>query len=360
MNLRRVGATMVLCATVLAACGDDPGGQLSPTSTSEPVTTSTTASGPATQDCTSRRQGFRVEFPAGWHTNDPIEAPRCTYFHPEPFVVPQATDDFGIAIGLKVEDRPYDEAVPPPGSSVTDNELSREETLLSGRRALRREVEATGEGLFPPGHRSVTWYLELGERTLVAATGDGPEPGSLSSNTEVLARMVGSVQALPGDEVATCSAADLDPAPEPQPQLPEPVAAQRADIVEAAVACDYEALAALALAGDEQFTFTFGGGDDPAEHWRSAEERGEEVLRFLVGLLDAPFGVVEPQELDREYVWPRAFAYGTWDDVPEEDRSVLEPFYIGRFGDFELFGGYLGYRIGITETGDWLYFVAGD
>lgn len=28
--------------------------------------------------------------------------------------------------------------------------------------------------------------------------------------------------------------------------------------------------------------------------------------------------------------------------------------------DFEAFGGYSGYRVGISEAGEWMYFVAGD
>lgn len=61
------------------------------------------------------------------------------------------------------------------------------------------------------------------------------------------------------------------------------------------------------------------------------------------------------------YVWPSAFAYDSWDEVPEVDREALRPLY----GDddlesFDRFGGYIGHRVVIREDGTWTAFVAGD
>lgn len=88
--------------------------------------------------------------------------------------------------------------------------------------------------------------------------------------------------------------------------------------------------------------------------WRSCG------LRYLVELLDRPHAVVEDAE-GRQFVWPSAFAYDDWAAVPDEDLEALRPLYgDDDFATFQEFGGYIGYRIGITEAGDWLFFIVGD
>lgn len=66
-------------------------------------------------------------------------------------------------------------------------------------------------------------------------------------------------------------------------------------------------------------------------------------------------------EAGTQYVWPSAYAYERWDDVPSAEREDLGRLY----GDedllrFDQFGSYLGERVGITEGGDWTFFVGGD
>lgn len=131
-------------------------------------------------------------------------------------------------------------------------------------------------------------------------------------------------------ERAACSASGLSAELEAQAGLPETVGETRRAIAKAAVACDYARLAELALASD--FTYSFGDGGDPAMFWRDLEEAGEEPLRFLVELLSLPFGIEEAEA--RIYQWPS------------------DPVAVG--------GRHGGYRIGIAEAGDWLFFVAGD
>lgn len=60
------------------------------------------------------------------------------------------------------------------------------------------------------------------------------------------------------------------------------------------------------------------------------------------------------------YVWPYFFAYAL-DQL--DDRQMVELFRIVTFGDFQDmqdFGGYIFYRVGISPTGRWHFFVAGD
>jgi len=137
----------------------------------------------------------------------------------------------------------------------------------------------------------------------------------------------------------------------PQPGLPAPVAAARQGIATAALDCDWDRLAEYAV---PDFTSSFGGGGF------------EEMLRsgpveLLVPLLNTPYGIVDSGE-GRIFVWPSAFVYKTWDEVPEEDLRALDPIYKEDLYETMIPGSesYLGWRIGITERGEWLYFVAGD
>jgi hypothetical protein len=155
----------------------------------------------------------------------------------------------------------------------------------------------------------------------------------------------------------TCSAAGLDATVDPQ-DLPGPVAATRQAIVEAATDCDYDRL--VELGGD--LRYSFGGGNDPAGFWREIESAGPEPLPLeaMVELLALPFGTVEAGDITY-YVWPRAFAYDSWDTVPEEDRRALTGLYdVSDQEGFAQFGAYIGYRVGITSDGTWAYFVDGD
>lgn len=162
---------------------------------------------------------------------------------------------------------------------------------------------------------------------------------------------------------AACSASELDADLVEQPALPEAVVRTRQRIAEAAVACDYGSLGSLAEEGDEPFTHSFGDAGDPASFWERQEserDRERRPLHDLVAILDLPHGMTEHHGVVR-YVWPSAFAYDTWDEVPEADREALRPLY----GDddlesFDRFGGYIGHRVVIREDGTWTAFVAGD
>lgn len=160
-----------------------------------------------------------------------------------------------------------------------------------------------------------------------------------------------------GTPSAQCSAEQAAGADSSQPALPEAVARTRQRILAAARACDYDELAQVAPAGDG-FTFSFGDGSDPGRFWREQEQQGEQPMRYLVGLLNLPHSYVEEHD---HYIWPEAFGYDSWQDVPEQAREDLRELYTEReLAGFESFGSYVGYRIGIASDGRWEFFVAGD
>lgn len=160
-----------------------------------------------------------------------------------------------------------------------------------------------------------------------------------------------------------CSATGLT-VPGDQEGLPEPVAQTRRAIAEAAVSCHIDALGRLAGVGPngrdgpELVTSFGGGGFMNIVEW---EDDGEGPLALIVKLLDTPYAVQDYEELPTHYYWPSAFVYDSWEEILPADLEALRTIYT----DEELdqiagFGSYAGWRIGITEDGEWRFFVAGD
>lgn len=171
--------------------------------------------------------------------------------------------------------------------------------------------------------------------------GDGTPSTSIDTTTTVAAIET------------TCSASGTA-MPSIASGLPEPVAATSAAIAAAASSCDLEALQRLATDG---FTTSFGGGG--VENLTRWEERGEGRLGTLLQLLDMSFGTIEG-ETDI-YVWPAAAIYDSWEAIPDEVLAELSVMYTQEELDqLERFGSYAGWRTGIDEDGNWMYFIAGD
>lgn len=369
---RIAGLAAVLAAALMlaAGCTGDEDGEpdTTPTSPTQTPQSPTPDGEPTTPDgedeetawarCTNPEHGFSVPYPPEWVTNEePIDsiAP-CSLFDPDPGKLRTEGMDIpaDISVRLSVEGAPFEEAT---GGEFGAEVLDRQETTINGRAAVRRELRSTGEALYPEGWRYTVWAIDLDGLTFLGQTFEVAEP-DYARTQEVLDEMVASVS-IDEEALASCSAEDLDTELTEQPELPEAVAATRTAIAEAAVRCDYEALAELT---GEEFTFSFGVNEDPAGHWRRREvggQDGQEPLRYLVELLDRPFAVIDAKETF--YTWPSAFAYDHWEEVPEAEREALKPLYDEEsFENFAEFGGYIGYRIGITDDGTWRYFVAGD
>ncbi|MEM7287261.1 MAG: hypothetical protein AAF480_12985 [Actinomycetota bacterium] len=164
----------------------------------------------------------------------------------------------------------------------------------------------------------------------------------------------------PDPGAGSCSAETLE-APTPDPDLPEAVEATRQAIAGAAIACDWAALDALI--DPSLFSFSFGADSDAVTFWQEVEgDFGGEPMRFLVEtlklnwILDDQTGATPVNW----YIWPDAFPM-IWEDVTPEMREALRPLYDDQdFEGFANIGGFAGYRLAITDTGNWLYFIAGD
>jgi hypothetical protein len=156
----------------------------------------------------------------------------------------------------------------------------------------------------------------------------------------------------------TCSAAGLEWDESPPPGLPPPVAEMREAILEGAVACDYARLEALALEGGTSFSYSFGDDSSPSAYWRTLEGQDEDPMAMLVRTLALPFAR-ETNDLPPLilYAWPSAFSEG----ATGFDWLAVEGLYSDEeIASFIEQGAFLGWRVGITEDGDWRFFVAGD
>ena len=190
----------------------------------------------------------------------------------------------------------------------------------------------------------------------------GPASGSTPTTTPAVAStsVAEPVTTVPittaPPTAANCSAAGL-PVPAEQEGLPAPVANARRAIAAAAIACDFEALEALA---SPEFVSSFGGGGfENIPLWE--EEGTYPALALLVGLFDTPYAFEEYEDLPRHYYWPSAFVYDSWEEIPRADMEALLTVYTQEELDqYAEFGAYALWRIGITETGEWRFFVAGD
>lgn len=350
----KIRALQVLLAVLLVVtgCVEERAGRPEPTPTPSPRE-------PSGKTCASPQDGYQVTYPDDWNVNDPEAGSACAWFHPEPFELPQNTEVTNIAIRIAVENVSFKEVSEGVTRGPDVKEVvSQREVSVADRNSLRAEVISSGEVLYPEGTLQTIWLVDWEENSLIASTTSVAE-GEYSDNVKVIDRMMASVERL--ESQATCSAAALAPELPQQSGLPEAVADMRREIASAAVACDFNRLADLATDGSGEFTYSFGVQGDPAGYWRKLEEEpGSRPMLYLAGLLKRSYGRRDVSG-GAHFIWPAAFTYEDWDGVPEEIKQELKPLYGEmEFSNFDRFGSYIGYRIGIDQSGNWLSFVAGD
>jgi hypothetical protein len=184
-----------------------------------------------------------------------------------------------------------------------------------------------------------------------AGCGGGDDEASTVTvtTTETVTETVTNGEPAGGGE---CSAAGLSAELPADTALPAPVAEMRQQIAELAVECDYNGLQELALRGGTGFTYSYGGETSAADFWAGAEERGEDVMRILVESLRQ-----NGREYQGNWVWPTAYT----DTPTDADWEALEGLYPqDQLDSMRQSGSFLGYRVGITPAGDWMFYVAGD
>lgn len=206
MRIARLALTAVLAAALLIACGADddagvqppqepPPAETEPPDTdpveTEPVETEPADPATETASCTNEEAGFTVQYPADWHPNEGDVAQPCTFFDPEPFEVPEATEFFGAAISVRREPIAAEDLV--EGPDPTREVLEREETEVAGQRAFRVESESTGDGLLDAGVRFYQVVVVLDGDSLIVETYD-LDDHDYERNREVADEMADSLE----------------------------------------------------------------------------------------------------------------------------------------------------------------------
>jgi len=247
-------------------------------------------------------------------------------------------------------------------------EQAAQEVRQSAKQAVPPPLETGARRTLPRG-----WLIfaaafgvvivTLGVLPMISSPEDsGPVSGSTPTTTPAVASTtvaepVTTAPVTTAPPVVTnCSAAGM-PMPAEQEGLPAPVADARRAIAAAAIACDYGALEALA--SPDIVTSFGGGGFENIPMWE--EEGTYPALALLVELFDTPYAFEDYEDLPRHYYWPSAFVYDSWEEIPPADMDALLTVYTQEELDQTAeFGAYALWRIGITETGEWRFFVAGD
>ncbi len=233
----------------------------------------------------------------------------------------------------------------PDGSSMAY--LAQEEA--GGASALLVSDLAAGEqaASFPLAEAPPLGRTDFDGRLAVASLQDGRQFANF-----LLDLAGNSLDKLQVSGLPTLLMSEVGAVGSPDEELPGPVAETRREIMEAAAAGDVQRLVELALAGRDSFSYSFGGSNPP-----SPDELREAwvTLPPLVEVLQLPHGTLESEEII--YVWPSAAA----GNPTEEDWAALSGLYSEEeIAQMRQFGGYIGFRVGITEDGDWIFAVAGD
>jgi hypothetical protein len=301
--------------------------------------------------CTNPIKGFSIDYPAGWYTDHPAPELACLFFDPRRFEVPKDGDFTGTALEIRLGGA-FDDVLAEMTESQFWEARTQEETEAAGRRAVRIEGQSSGK-LFERGTVAYGYVIDREGEAFVVVTSStvGIDYTPWKQIVDKAVRTVRFTQpaqrAVEGSNVAP-----------PQLGLPAAVARTRAQIWKAAKGGDYEAVAGLAAEG---FRYTFGGevaGGGPAAYWRRLDQTtNERPLETLAAILELPY-VHQPRS--NLYVWPHAFARRAPTLSLEERERLAEALGEETVKLYERLGTYLGYRAGIDEDGDWVFYVAGD
>ena len=165
----------------------------------------------------------------------------------------------------------------------------------------------------------------------------------------------------PGETTGRCSGSQDAHTGYEQPGLPQEVNEVRRAIIMTTWSCDYAGLEAIALSDDDP-VFQYQADPtpaEPAEFWREPEQSGEPigaVTRILARTLETtPARVQLDGGIGLAYVWPAAAVAA---DPSDADWADLEKVYEKSMVDeMRKNDRFYGYRVVITDEGDWMAFV---
>jgi hypothetical protein len=145
-------------------------------------------------------------------------------------------------------------------------------------------------------------------------------------------------------------------------KLPAPVRRLREQILEAAKTGDIEKLRPIIDANGEAPQFGFTQADDPLAYLKSqsGDAEGREILAILSEVLEAGYVHVDVGTTEEMYIWPYFARYPLDKLTGPQMVEMFRLLTAGDYEDMKSYGTYLFYRLGITPTGEWSYFIEGD
>jgi hypothetical protein len=146
--------------------------------------------------CTNERYGFTVDYPEGWVVNRANGLPPCSAFDPNDPSMPAAGDiPTDIAVVIHRDDVAFATVTDFQADPTVETRLRRERTV-DGRPAVIAELEHTGDGMYPAGHRVYAWYIDLDGATLVGMThyDTAADPPSYDERRRILDAMMRSLR----------------------------------------------------------------------------------------------------------------------------------------------------------------------
>ncbi len=162
------------------------------TAKAAPATTNTTSAALLTgwSRCTNAERGYSIAHPPGWHT-----AHGCRYLDPEPLDIPPYTDGFFSALMTVDDDVPFNEMAQRSNDRFVVI-LTREQTTVGGRPAVRYEMESTGEGLLDKGSRVYSYVIDRSGRSFEVATAwfPGTSPAEYQLRKQIVDQAVQTIR----------------------------------------------------------------------------------------------------------------------------------------------------------------------
>ncbi len=177
-----------------------------------------------------------------------------------------------------------------------------------------------------------------------------------------------SAQENNSENVENSETADIDDIKPPEilydpDKLTFPARRMRELLLEAANSGDMEKLRPYIGIGNDMTTLSFGGVEgDPIEFLKtqSGDPEGHETLAILAEVLESGFVRLDPDTENEMFVWPYFYSWPLQELTPKQRVELFRIVTHGDYQDMEDFGAYIFYRVGITPSGRWRFFVAGD
>ncbi len=120
--------------------------------------------------CNNTHHRFSIGYPRDWHTSQLRPADKCRQFDRQPFTVPEASEYPITALNAVATTAVFSELVQSPGDPMFEERLLWQQTSVCGRRALRYETVATGEGLYQKGTRTYGYAVNRSGKAFLVFT----------------------------------------------------------------------------------------------------------------------------------------------------------------------------------------------